>query len=167
MSWRIERIAERHIEGFRAGVDEVARERRYLSFLEAPSVEETRRFVLGNITNGFPAFVAIAGEIVVGWSDVIPVQRPVHSHCGVLGMGVVPRWRRQGIGRALLAHALAASRDYGLERVELTVRASNVHAIALYKAHGFDTEGVKRKGVLVDGGYDDLLCMTVIHEQAA
>jgi hypothetical protein len=33
-------LAESHIEGFRAVIDSVARERRFLAMLEAPPIEE-------------------------------------------------------------------------------------------------------------------------------
>jgi ribosomal protein S18 acetylase RimI-like enzyme len=167
MSWRVVPIAEQHISSFHAGVDTVAREHLYLSFLEAPPLEETAAFVRSNIKGGFPVFVAVAEQAVVGWCDVIPMPRPVHSHSGVLGMGVLPQWRRQGIGRNLLTHALTASRRYGLTRVELTVRASNTVAIALYRSNGFELEGAKRKGVRIDGKYEDLICMAVIYDDAA
>jgi hypothetical protein len=39
-------ITEGHIESFRRTLDFVARERRYLSFLEAPAIESARAFVL-------------------------------------------------------------------------------------------------------------------------
>jgi ribosomal protein S18 acetylase RimI-like enzyme len=167
MNWEVVPIEEQHIKSFHAGVDLVARERLYLSLLEAPPVDDTTTFVRNSIRNGLPAFVAVADGTVVGWCDVIPVPRPVHSHSGVLGMGVLPQWRRLGIGRSLLTRALGASRGFGLTRVELTVRRSNATAIALYKSNGFEVEGVKRKAVRVDGKYDDLLCMAIVYEEAA
>ena len=54
-------IEEGHIEGFHRALDFVARERRYLSFLEAPPLESTRAFVLDNIKRGRPEFVAVVG----------------------------------------------------------------------------------------------------------
>jgi hypothetical protein len=42
-------IAEEHIPGFREALDVVAREKKFLAFLEAPPVEDTRRFILKNI----------------------------------------------------------------------------------------------------------------------
>ena len=47
-------IAENHIPGFRAAVDAVAREKKYLAFLEAPPLEETTKFVLNNIEQKNP-----------------------------------------------------------------------------------------------------------------
>ena len=40
MTFRIVPTAEEHIEGFRAGLDSVARERRYVLFLEASPPED-------------------------------------------------------------------------------------------------------------------------------
>src|SRR5207342_542846 len=47
-------IAEQHIESFRAAVDSVARERRYLALLEAPPEADTRKYVQDSIAGGVP-----------------------------------------------------------------------------------------------------------------
>jgi ribosomal protein S18 acetylase RimI-like enzyme len=135
-------IAQDHIDGFHRALDIVARERRYLAFLEAPPIEATRTFVLDNIQRGPLQFVAVStdGE-VVGWSDVTPLDRPSLAHRGVLGMGLLPQFRGRGIGTKLIRSALAAARAFGLHRVELTVREHNTGAIALYKKEGFAIEG--------------------------
>ena len=72
MTYQIVPIAEEHNSGFRAAVEIVARERKYLAFLEAPPFEETRRFVLRNIEQGYPQFVVLSADAVVGWCDVFP-----------------------------------------------------------------------------------------------
>lgn len=54
------------IESFHRTLDVVARERRYLAFLEAPPIEQTRKFVLNVIEQGYPQFVAVAAGEVVG-----------------------------------------------------------------------------------------------------
>jgi len=60
-------MAPNHIESFHRTLDFVARERRYLSFLEAPPIELTRAFVLNNIKCRYPQYVAVtAGEVVGG-----------------------------------------------------------------------------------------------------
>jgi ribosomal protein S18 acetylase RimI-like enzyme len=155
-------IAEGHIEGFHRAVDIVARERRYLAFLEAPPIEATRTFVLDNIRRGHPQFVAVSAGEVVGWCDVTPLSRPIQAHRGVFGVGLLPQFRGQGIGTKLTEKALAAARAFGLHRVELTVREHNTGAIELYKKAGFAIEGVQRDAVLVDGVYEDVVCMAVV-----
>jgi RimJ/RimL family protein N-acetyltransferase len=155
-------IARGHIEGFHRTLDVVARERRYLAFLEAPPFEATRAFILDNIEHGYPQFVAMLEGEVVGWCDVTPKPRPIHAHCGVLGMGLLPRFRGQGLGTRLILRALDAARTYGLTRVELTVREDNETAIALYKKVGFVIEGVQRNAVRVDGQYWNVVEMAIL-----
>lgn len=155
-------IGQGHIDGFHRTLDSVARERRYLSFLEGPPIETTRAFVLGNIKRGHPQFVAVSAGEVVGWCDVTPLDRPILAHRGVLGMGLLPQFRGHGIGTKLIRSALAAARAFGLHRVELTVREPNIGAIELYRKEGFEIEGVQRDAVLVDGVYEDVVCMAMV-----
>jgi RimJ/RimL family protein N-acetyltransferase len=155
-------ITQGHIEGFHKTLDIVARERRYLSFLEAPPFEATRAFILDMIEQGYPQLVALSGGEVIGWCDVTPKPRPIYAHSGALGMGLLPPFRHQGIGKRLMLQALDAARAFGLQRVELTVRENNKNAIALYKNVGFEIEGVQRKAIFVDGTYENLILMAVL-----
>jgi len=155
-------IAQDHIESFHGALDFVARERRYLAFLEAPSLESTRAFVLNNIKQGYPQLVAVSAGQVVGWCDVVPHPRPINAHVGVLGMALLPEFRRQGIGGRLIRQTLDAAQAFGLHRVELTVRENNGVAVELYKKVGFAIEGLQRNRVLVDGAYENLVLMGVL-----
>ncbi|MDO8398619.1 MAG: GNAT family N-acetyltransferase [Bradyrhizobium sp.] len=164
MSVDIVPIEESHIEGFHRTLDFVARERRYLSFLEAPPLESVRAFVLDIIKRGRPEFVAVSAGEVVGWCDVLPKDRPIYVRTGVLGMGLLPPFRGQGIGTDLIRRSLAAARAFGLHRVELTVRENNTSAVQLYKKVGFEVEGLQRDAVQVDGVYENVLFMAVLFE---
>jgi ribosomal protein S18 acetylase RimI-like enzyme len=155
-------IAPDHIDSFHRTLDIVARERRYLAFLEAPPIESTRAFVLGNIEQGWPQWVAVCAGQVVGWCDVTPKPRPIHANAGVLGMGLLPEFRRQGIGKQLILRTLGAAREFGFHRVELTVREDNANAIELYKKVGFELEGRQRDAIRVDGVYENLVLMAVL-----
>jgi ribosomal protein S18 acetylase RimI-like enzyme len=77
-------------------------------------------------------------------------------------MGLLPDYRERGLGRRLVAEALRAARQAGIERVELEVFASNERAIAFYRALGFVTEGVKRRARKLDGQYDDNVFMALV-----
>ena len=155
-------IEKSHIDGFHRALDFVARERLYLAFLEAPLPESTRAFVRDNIERGHPQFVALAAGEVVGWCDVVPKERPIHAHTGVLGVALLPPFRGQGAGAELIRRSLDAARTFGFHRVELTVREDNTNAIALYKKFGFATEGVQRDAVRVDGVYGNVVMMAVL-----
>jgi RimJ/RimL family protein N-acetyltransferase len=162
-AYQIVPIAEEHIFGFRVAVDVVAREKKYLAFLEAPPLEEVTRFVLGNIERGYPQFVVLSGRTVAGWCDVIPNRtRVIYSHCGTLGIGLLPEFRGRGIGRQLMKQTIDAAFAFGLTRIELTVREGNVNAIALYKSLGFETEGLHRNAVRIEGRYENLYSMALL-----
>ncbi|WP_137130376.1 GNAT family N-acetyltransferase [Rhizobium sp. FY34] len=159
---RIEPIREAHVEGFHKALDIVARERRYLSFLEAPPLDGTRDFVLDNIRNGHPQFVAIAEGQVIGWCDLRRHQREVHAHRCTLGMGIVPGYRDCGLGRRLITTTIEAARALKLHRIDLDVYADNLRAKALYEKVGFVTEGVARDGVRIDGRFIDVIQMALL-----
>ena len=155
-------ITQDHIESFHRSLDFVARERRYLAFLEAPPFESTQAFVLNNIEQGYPQLVAVSAGRVVGWCDVVPNPRPIFAHVGLLGMAVLPEFRRQGLGERLIRQTLDAARKFGLRRVELTVRESNTVAIELYRKIGFTTEGLHRDRIRLDGAYENQMFMGLL-----
>lgn len=152
-------IAEQYIEGFYHCLDEVARERAYLAFVQAPPLASVREFVRANLAGNVPQFVAVHGDRVVGWCDISPERHEGFGHSGRLGMGVLKEYRSRGIGTRLIAAAMDAARERGLERIELEVFASNRPAIGLYEKMGFVVEGIKRKARKLDGTYQDIVCM--------
>ncbi len=166
MTIELMQVREEHIEGFRAAVDAVARERRYLALLEAPPLEQTRQFVRRNIANGYPHVVALDEGRVVGWCDVPPPERATMQHAGVLGVGLLPAWRGRGLGERLMRRTPEAARAFGFARVELTVREDNGRAIALYERLGFAVEGCKRRALKVDDTFHDLVMMALLFDDA-
>jgi len=163
MNYEIVPIAEHHIAGFYEVLDAVAREQRFLAFLEAPPLEQVRHFILNNVNEGYPQFVVIIADQIGGWCDVIPnSRRAVQAHCGTLGMGLLPKLRGRGIGRKLMQRTIGAALEFGLTRVELMVRETNVNAIALYEKFGFQAEGLHRKAVRIDGRYENLISMALV-----
>jgi RimJ/RimL family protein N-acetyltransferase len=143
--------------------DVVARERRYLARLEAPPLESSRAFWGAVIEKGWPFEIAVEDTgRVMGWCDIIPEPHPGHRHAGVLGMGLLPEIRGQGIGRRLLAATLDDARRFGLERVELSVYATNTRAQRLYEQLGFVVEGVRRRHRKLDGVYEDNILMALL-----
>ncbi|NOZ28206.1 MAG: GNAT family N-acetyltransferase [Chloroflexi bacterium] len=53
------------------------------------------------------------------------------------GLAVVPEWRRQGLGRALLDRLIAAAHERRARHITLEVLCENEPAIALYRSAGF------------------------------
>ena len=159
-------IAEAHVLSFHACLDAVARERRYLAIIEAPPLAQVLAFVKENIAADAAQFVALAGERVVGWADVLPTWKPALAHTGSLGMGVLAPYRGRGLGSALLAACRTKAQQRGITRIELEARIDNLNAIRLYEKSGFVREGVKRNGMRFDNVYFDTLLMGCLLEPA-
>ncbi len=100
-----------------------------------------------------PPFVRAAGACApVGFIVTWHIVDEVH----IANLAVHPAFRRQGLGRALLRHALEAARRSGMTSALLEVRAGNAAALALYRAFGFEVVG-RRKGYYQDNREDALL----------
>lgn len=98
------------------------------------------------------AWVAERDGIVTGFL----IGRSAADEFEILNMAVSGAHRRRGIGSKLLECALEFSRQAGIARVYLEVRASNGPAIALYKRHGF-TECGRRSQYYRDPVEDAIL----------
>ncbi len=76
-------------------------------------------------------FVASAGDAIVGIARLTPNGR-------IGRLAVLPAWRRQGIGTALLQCALRHARALGLSHLHLHAQ---VQALPFYARMGFRAEG--------------------------
>ena len=83
---------------------------------------------------------------------------PVHvrrRHVSVLGISVAAGFQGHGIGHALMQALTDYADQWGqVLRIELTVFADNLRAIALYERFGFEREGLHR-GYALRGGRAD------------
>ncbi|MDP3371671.1 MAG: GNAT family N-acetyltransferase [Candidatus Paracaedibacteraceae bacterium] len=164
MNYQIVPISEEYIEGYCKSVAVVSSERLFLSTFNGFSIKESRDYVLNNRKKGLPHFVVLDQQNVIGWCDISKNDSPIYEHSGVLGIGILKPYRGQGIGEKLIQKTLAAAKEIGLIRVELTVRDTNVNAIALYKKVGFEVEGILRKSVCVDGVYANHIVMAILFD---
>jgi mycothiol synthase len=102
------------------------------------SVANFREFYLG-AREFDPALwlLALDGDELAGCSLAYPV-RGADTGLGWVGtLAVRPRWRRRGLGRALLLSSFAALYDRGLRRVGLGVDSQNATgALRLYEGVG-------------------------------
>ena len=53
-------------------------------------------------------------------------------------IGVLPQYRRQGLGRGLLAFSMEGTLAAGFSKVQLEFDITNEPAFALYQSMGFD-----------------------------
>jgi ribosomal protein S18 acetylase RimI-like enzyme len=129
----------------------------YVEEAEMPLTEFATRLRPPNKPdNGvFGAFVddkRLAG--VLGFAREYRVKRP--HVASIWGMYVSPEFRGRGIGAALLDKAVDYARMLGTVRqIVLSVTASNVVAIKLYRSRGFERFGLEQDGLCIDGKYFD------------
>jgi RimJ/RimL family protein N-acetyltransferase len=167
MQVTIRSIGLEDADGYRAALDAVAREGRFLSRLEAPPAERSLAFVRQNLEAGNPHLLAVDGGAIVGWCDITRGSGPVAAHVGTLGMGLLPAYRGQGIGTRLMERALAEAWARDFLRIELDVYADNAAALALYGKFGFEREGVRRAAARLAGRYRDICLMALLSPRLA
>jgi putative acetyltransferase len=104
-------------------------------------------------------FVAEAAGGVLGYAGLYR-HAGRRSHGGHVFLAVHAAHHGQGIGTALLQKLLDLADNWlGLERVELSVLASNPAAERLYRRLGFAAEGRRRGSVLSQGMLVDEILM--------
>ena len=123
------RVVDADSDGFRDhfGWTETTEEE-YLAFVEDPDTDPALWLVAfdgeeiaGAVLNGIHTPERRGPE---GWLDSV---------------FTLPRWRRRGLARALIARSLRLLRDRGLDNANLGVDATNPHqALALYESAGFE-----------------------------
>jgi RimJ/RimL family protein N-acetyltransferase len=137
----------------------VARERRYLRFVDAPPMSGTVDFLESSLGAGNPHLAATVDGALVGWCDVCRLSFEIEAHIGRLGIGLLPEQRGKGLGKALLDVTIAAAERLNFHRIELTAFANNRRAIALYESRGFVHEGLMRAAARFGDDYRDVVQM--------
>lgn len=67
----------------------------------------------------------------------------------------------RGYGRRMLTQVCDFLRDHvGLRKVSLEMLATNTHALALYRAHGFAEEGRLKSQHFTNGRFEDVLLLS-------
>jgi ribosomal protein S18 acetylase RimI-like enzyme len=162
----IRRIQLPDAEGFRACLDSVARERKYLAQVEAPPLEKVRGFVTQSVEQDAAQYVAVVDNEIVGWCDVFAHWAYAMKHVGTLGMGIQSEFRGQGLGRALLLQTLEHALKNEVYRVTLEAREDNTRAIRLYEQVGFKHEGRAACALRFDGTFYTGVTMALLQGPA-
>lgn len=104
----------------------------------------------------------------VGAGRLFPGEHnTLFRHVAELGMFVLRPYRRRGIGTTLLGWMLAWAAGAGLEKITLTVFATNTAAIRLYQKFGFVEEGRQQRHLKIGDRYIDRLLMAYFLETSA
>ncbi|OLF12497.1 ribosomal protein S18-alanine N-acetyltransferase [Actinophytocola xanthii] len=128
-----------------ADLPRVAELERQLFAGDDPWSESVLRSELDHGHHYLGAYVDHSAErTLVGYAGISVVGTPRDAEASVHTIGVDPAWQGRGVGRALLEGLLAVADEFRAP-VFLEVRTDNAPAIALYRAHGFTTIGLRRR----------------------
>jgi len=99
----------------------------------------------------------------LAWRGAAPagfvLARDLGGEVEILSLGVLPEWRRQGIGRALIDRAIAEIERRHIGSIVLEVAAENRAALQLYTACGFVRVGRRPRYYRRAGGRADALIL--------
>jgi ribosomal protein S18 acetylase RimI-like enzyme len=104
-------------------------------------------------------FVACTGSQLVGMVGIVRGHSAKTQHGAMVwGVYVRPGYRRQGIAGQLIEACTQWARERGVDIVKLGVTDTNVAAIRLYTACGFQVYGIDPKAIRTDNrDYSELL----------
>ena len=93
---------------------------------------------------------------VVGWTAVRPVStRPVYSGVGETSIYVADGFRGRGIGKGLIRQQVCAADEAGLWTLQTSIFPENRASLALHRASGYRTLGVRERIGQHDGRWRD------------
>ena len=132
------------------------------------SVRDERRYLRAAQRHPDAAvFVAEEDGAVLARLSLARDPHPASRHVADLGLMVAEPARRRGIGRTLLAEAVAWARASRVRKLELHVFPWNEPALRLYESFGFEREGYRRRHYERDGEHVDAILMALPVEGAA
>lgn len=96
--------------------------------------------------------MAEAGGDLAGYASLHHNQVTWQRHLGEIRIQVGPRYRSQGLGRALAGEIFAIGRDLGLRKIVAQMTADQKGAIATFERLGFQPEALLQDFVIDRSG---------------
>ncbi|GEL77400.1 GNAT family N-acetyltransferase [Tenuibacillus multivorans] len=120
-------------------------------------LEDQRKMIknLGDSNNSTILVAENNNNEIVGYLMAIGGNSNRNKHSVYIVIGILKEYRGQGVGFKLFEYLEEWAKKHFVHRLELTVVTRNEPGIALYNRVGFETEGIKRDSLLIDGEYVD------------
>jgi phosphinothricin acetyltransferase len=107
-----------------------------------------------------PRLAARLDGRLAGWTALSPVSaRPVYAGVAEVSVYVGARYRRHGVGSALLAALVEASETAGIWTLQAGIFPENVASLALHARHGFRRVGIRERLGRLDGRWRDVVLL--------
>jgi L-amino acid N-acyltransferase YncA len=105
-----------------------------------------------------PLWVCARGNEIDAWLSFSDFYgRPAYRRTAEISVYVHASLRRQGLGRHLLAHAIAHAPRIDIDNLLGFIFAHNEPSLALFAQHGFDSWGRLPRVAILDGIERDLV----------
>ncbi|CAK0773524.1 tRNA threonylcarbamoyladenosine biosynthesis protein TsaB [uncultured Gammaproteobacteria bacterium] len=114
------------------------------------------------LIEGAGAMAVMVESLIDGAPLGLALVRSAGGEGEILTFGVVPGFRQLGLGRSLLATALALLATANAEAVFLEVAADNAAALSLYHGGGFEQVG-RRRGYYQPSGVEAIDALILKH----
>jgi GNAT superfamily N-acetyltransferase len=95
-------------------------------------------------------FVATVDDETIGWLHLEAGRFPMVAHTAEMTVGVMERYRGQGIGSALVERGRSWAGDQGFRKLYQTVPETNEGAVSFLGDHGWEVEARREGHYLVD-----------------
>ncbi|UOQ85775.1 GNAT family N-acetyltransferase [Gracilibacillus salinarum] len=154
----IREIKRSDAEPFAKLINQVEQEAQYI--LWEPGEREVNTSSQSNVIEDFlnkgnaTIFVA-EEEKLTGYIMAIGGNANRNKHTVYIVIGVLNKFRAQGIGSLLINKLVEWANEHAIHRLELTVVTKNKHAISLYEKMGFEVEGTKKDSLRINGEFID------------
>jgi L-amino acid N-acyltransferase YncA len=103
---------------------------------------------------------------VMGWAALAPYSsRPCYAGVAEVSVYVAEQARGRGVGRALLGQLVEKSEAAGVWTLQAGVFPENRASLALHRACGFRTVGIRERIGKLDGAWRDVVLLERRSEQ--
>ena len=127
---------------------------------EPVSIESRRRWFAEHHPASRPLWVAIEGDVIVGWLSFQSFYgRPAYHATAELSVYVAPKSLRKGIGYTLLAKAIEQAPRLGLRTLLGFIFGNNQASLRLFESVGFQRWGVLPRVAQLDGVERDVIIL--------
>lgn len=101
------------------------------------------------------------GKTLVGMAAFVPQSRLKIRHIAdIFSVYITPKYRKQNLGYHMLQAIILHAKTLGyIEQIKLSVTATNLDAIKLYKRCGFEIYGIDPQVIKVNNQYYDSILM--------
>ena len=131
--------------------------------IEPQSLEDRTEWFEKRVHNGYPVFVALDGDLVVGWVSYGPYHtRPGYRFTVENSVYVHQDHQGRSIGRQLLQPLLQHAKVNGIHSIMAVIDAENIPSMKLHASEGFVEAGRYRELVFKFDRWLDVVVMQIL-----